>query len=409
MWRNRNVWIIWLGELIAGLGLWTSIIGNLEFMQQHVPSDFMKSLILFIGLLAGVLIGPLAGRIIDSSKKKTVLLYSGVGRMISVCFMFVALHEQSVLWMVMFAISLQISAAFYFPALQAVIPLAVAEKDLLTMNGIHMNVGTIGRIAGTALAGLMLTVMSLYSLYAASLVAYAVLLAATWFLNVNETDERQELRRTAGGARNAKGFSEVIPLLKGMPVVTRILLLMIIPTLFIGGFNLMVINISELQHDSTIKGLLYTVEGTCFMLGTFLVKRLSFGTMMQRLVALSAMVGVSHLLLFFADSKPMSLIAFGLFGISVGCFFPIASTFFQTQIPREYHGRFFSFRTMYDRVLFQVVLLCTGLLLDMMGLQHMVLWFGGFSLLLVLYFATRPTKETTKIGTGEAPQAAGGQ
>ena len=34
------------------------------------PSDFMKSVILFIGLLAGVLVGPMAGRIIDQYEKK---------------------------------------------------------------------------------------------------------------------------------------------------------------------------------------------------------------------------------------------------------------------------------------------------------------------------------------------------
>jgi DHA3 family macrolide efflux protein-like MFS transporter len=48
MWRNRNVWIVLTGEFIAGLGLWTSIIANLEFMQRYIPSDFMKSLILFV-------------------------------------------------------------------------------------------------------------------------------------------------------------------------------------------------------------------------------------------------------------------------------------------------------------------------------------------------------------------------
>lgn len=70
MWKNKNVWIVLSGEFVAGLGLWFGIIGNLEFMQKNVPSDFMKSLILFTGLLAGVLVGPLAGRLIDSCSKK---------------------------------------------------------------------------------------------------------------------------------------------------------------------------------------------------------------------------------------------------------------------------------------------------------------------------------------------------
>ena len=37
----------------------------------------------------------------------------------------------------------------------------------------------------------------------------------------------------------------------------------------------MVINISEMQHDPTIKGFIYTIEGIAFMLGAFVIKRLS--------------------------------------------------------------------------------------------------------------------------------------
>ena len=56
--------------MIAGLGLWTGIIGNLEFMQEKIPSDFVKALIMSVGLLAGIITGPLAGRSLTSQRKK---------------------------------------------------------------------------------------------------------------------------------------------------------------------------------------------------------------------------------------------------------------------------------------------------------------------------------------------------
>ena len=71
--------------------------------------------------------------------------------------------------MIAFMVALQISAAFYFPALQSVIPLIVREHELLQMNGVHMNVGTIARIAGTSLGGILLVVMSLQYMYAFSM------------------------------------------------------------------------------------------------------------------------------------------------------------------------------------------------------------------------------------------------
>ncbi|PYI55697.1 MFS transporter [Paenibacillus flagellatus] len=430
MWRNRNVWIVLSGEFVAGLGLWMSIIANLEFMQQKIPSDFVKSLILFTGLLAGVLIAPWAGRVIDSTSKKKVLMLSGAGRIVSVCFMFAALYFDSVWWMVLFAVTLQMAAAFYFPALQSVIPLVVKESELLALNGVHMNAGTLARILGTTLAGLMLAVMSLKGLYIGSFIAYIALLAATWFLNVPEAGKeagtsgsermakpqisaaaavnRKEATESLGkeeeasvgeagdssdadaAARSGGGFKALLPVLRAQPIVVAVLWLSLVPTLFIGAFNLMIINISELQHDSQIKGLLYAVEGISFIAAGFLVKKLGDGgNPLTRLFAFAALVAAALCLLAFADSRLWSMVSFGLFGLAAGCFFPVASTMFQRHIPKPFHGRFFSFRGMLDRVMFQVVLLGTGLLLDTIGLKRMVIGYGVLSFALIALFFLR--------------------
>jgi predicted MFS family arabinose efflux permease len=163
--------------------------------------------------------------------------------------------------------------------------------------------------------------------------------------------------------------------------------------LFLGGFNLMVIEISELQDDSTIKGLIYTVEGICFMLGAFLVKRITEKYNPTSLMFIfTTVVAITQLSLYFADSKLLSLVSFGVFGFSLGFFFPIAATIFQTKIPKDFHGRFFSFKNMLDRVMFQVVLLATGLFLDTIGFHYMVLVFGLLSLGLVAFFALKHSK-----------------
>ncbi|WP_220788161.1 MFS transporter [Bacillus paramobilis] len=377
MWRNKNVWIVLIGEFIAGLGLWLGILGNLEFMQKYVPSDFMKSVILFIGLLAGVLVGPMAGRFIDQYEKKKVLLYAGFGRVISVIFMFFAIQFESIAFMIAFMVALQISAAFYFPALQSVIPLIVREHELLQMNGVHMNVGTIARIAGTSLGGILLVVMSLQYMYAFSMAAYALLFLSTFFLQFEDKKSTTPSKQAA----KDNSFMEVFRILKGIPIAFTALILSIIPLLFIAGFNLMVINISEMQHDPTIKGFIYTIEGVAFMLGAFVIKRLSDHFKPEKLLYFFAVcTAFAHLSL---DIKWMSLTSFGLFGFSVGCFFPIMSTIFQTKVEKSYHGRLFSFRNMFERVMFQIVLLGTGFFLDTIGLQYMVLIFGVISLLII--------------------------
>ncbi|PFP31378.1 MFS transporter [Bacillus sp. AFS073361] len=400
MLRNKNVWILLTGEFIAGLGLWLGVIGNLEFMQEKLPSDFLKSLLLAAGLLAGVAFGPYAGRLTDQVSKKTVMLLAGFVRAVSVVFMLIAIATGSIWWMVVFLVLLQISAAFYFPALQAALPLIVSEKDLLQLNGIHMNVSTLSRIIGTAVAGILLVILPLSMLYVGSLVAYIGLFILTWFLNI---DESKDLLIAKNSRTEKTSFKDVFPIIKGLPIVLMTLIMTLVPVLFLGGFNLVVINISELQDSSAIKGWIYTTEGISFMLGAFLIKLISGRTSPYIILfACSFLIGGSQLLLYLADVPVLSVVAFAFFGFSVGCFFPTAATIFQTKIPKEFHGRFFSFRNMLDRVTFQIVLLISGFLLDLIGLKLMCVLFGGISIIMTTLFYTRhkylqsrPVKQNT--------------
>lgn len=384
MWKNRNVWIILTGEFIAGLGLWLGIIGNLEFMQEKIPSDFLKSLLMATGLVAGIVVGPYAGKITDQKSKKSVMLWSGLLRTVSVLFMLIAIATGSVWWMLVFFVSIQISAAFYFPALQAAIPLIVKDNDLLQLNGVHMNVATLSRIIGTAVAGILLVLLPLSMLYIGSFVAYLGLLILTWFLNFEENTNTPSARNNTAGKTS---FKDVLPVIKGLPIVLMTLLMTLVPLLFLGGFNLLVINISELQDSSAIKGYIYAAEGVSFMIGAFFIKKISDNFSPYKILfGSSLLVGFSQIMLYFADVFVVTIAAFLVFGFSVGCFFPTASTIFQTKVPKDFHGRFFSFRNMLDRIGFQVVLLLTGFLLDFIGLQLMCALYGGLTVILTIIF-----------------------
>lgn len=385
MWKNRNVWILLSGEFIAGLGLWLGIIGNLEFMQEKVPSDFLKSILLAVGLVAGILVGPYAGRLTDQLSKKKVMLIAGFVRAVSVIFMLVAISTSSIWWMLVFFVLIQVSAAFYFPALQASIPLVVGEKDLLQLNGVHMNVSTLSRIIGTAVAGVFLVMMPLFMLYICSLIAYIALFILTFFLNIDET--KAVVTQPTMKHAEKTSFKDVFPIIKRIPIVYMTLLMTLVPLLFLGGFNLMVINISELQDSSGIKGWIYFTEGISFMLGAFFIKKISDKSSPYTILfSCSFLIGVSQVLLYLADIPLISLLAFLLFGFSVGCFFPTAATIFQTKVPKEFHGRFFSFRNMLDRIVFQVVLIITGFLLDLIGLQFMCVLFGCLAIIMTTVF-----------------------
>ncbi|UOE94094.1 MFS transporter [Alkalihalobacillus sp. LMS39] len=385
--KNKNIWILLTGEFIAGFGLWLGIIGDLAFMQDKVPSDFHKSLILAIGILAGIAIGPLSGRIVDQYKKKNIMLCAGIGRLISVGFMFIAIETGSIAWMLAFLISINVAAAFYFPALQATIPLVVEEKKLLHINGLYMNISTLSRVLGTAAAGVFLTIMSLSMLYVIAFISYALLLVLTTFLNIKEPNREKE--KSPEEENTKQSFKELFPIIKERPTIFPTLFLTLVPLLFIGGFNLIVINISEALENPSIKGWLYTIEGVAFIFGTLFVRRFGFNTPFKKLFILSIVIAFAQLMLFYVQFSYLTILAFVLFGFAVGCFFPIATMIFQMTIPPMYHGRFFSFRGMVDDFMYQIILLSTGLMLDTLGLQQMMITYGILSFLITSWFYLR--------------------
>ncbi|MGM9923242.1 MAG: MFS transporter [Bacillus sp. (in: firmicutes)] len=388
---NRNVWILMMGEFIANMGLWLGTIGNLEFLQNLVPSDLHKSLILLVGMLAGVLFAPLAGKVIDQTSKKKVMIYSSLLRIGSVLFMFIAISQSSIIWMCVYMVLIGIANAFYLPALQSTIPLIVEEHQLMGINGLHMNVGTIARIMGTALAGILLLYLTLFQIYFLSMVAYAFILICTFMLTIKDDAPRKAARKE--GKASSGGFKEVWSVITSTPVVLMGLILLLIPTLFLGSFNLMVLKISEMQADPAIKSWLYTAEGVCFMIGAFLARKATDDKNPINVMLFAAfLMAGTHLSLYFADLQIPAIISFGIFGFAAGIFFPISATLFQKAVQREMHGRFFSFKGMADRLLFQAILVSAGLFLDTIGFKSMVLIFGVISMVIVILFAINRMK-----------------
>jgi len=199
--------------------------------------------------------------------------------------------------------------------------------------------------------------------------------------------DEEIVEKTEHNTKDKGSFKEVLPILVQYPIVLVTLALIIIPILFLGSFNLVVMSISELHNSSSISGIIYTVEGIGFMLGAFLIKRIGqrfkTGVILFTTVLL---MGIFQSTLYFADVQVLAVATFGFYGFVIGLFFPTTMTIFQRQVPKEFHGRFFSFRTMIDQASMQIVLLSTGALLDLVGLQFMGLMFGLFSLTITISF-----------------------
>ncbi|MFC0189279.1 MFS transporter [Fictibacillus aquaticus] len=380
MWRNKNFLLIMGGTLIVDVGFWFGIIGNLEFLQQNIESSFYQSLFLIVGIVMAVMLAPIAGRIVDQAPKKQVIVWSSFVRIFAVCFMFAAIKTGDVWWMLMYSIFMGAAASFTMPAFQALLPIILEREQLLGANSLLQNMMTVSRIAGTALAGYMLVKVSLFSLYFITLIAYTATFVCLTFLNVNE----KRAKTIKDKKKEKSSFKDVFPIFKEHPAIITPFLLVIVPYLFLAGFNLMIIEISDLQNDQSIKGTLYVVEGISVFAGSVILKKfLKQRAIVPVLLGAVTLVAVSQLTLYFADIHWMPFISFALFGLTVGVYFPVSNTIFQVEVPHEFHGRFFSFKRMVESLMFPIFMIATGYFLDSIGIQQMAVLYGAISLVIV--------------------------
>ncbi|MCX2829868.1 MFS transporter [Bacillus pseudomycoides] len=378
LFRNKNLSIVLFSQLVFQLGIWFGTIGNLRFLQLHLTSSFFQAFFLVIGGVIGVLIGPYAGRYIDSTSKTKVLQLVGIMRIISVICMLLAIYTDSLWWMLVYSIGIGCSASFFNPTIQSIIPKIIHTDQLIMVNAINVNIITVSRIFGAVLAGVLLTIAPLYTLFLIALIAYVLLYILNQLLVVKEDDFQR------GTAKSTFHFREIIPLFHKNYLLKMVLILSIIPLIFISGFNLFVIEISH-QSNSSIMGILYFVEGTSILIAGFFVKKLVRHSLqpVKILLLICFFMGISQWLLSFSIIS-LSIFAFGLFGLAYGIFNPLLYTFSQQTIPSELHGRFFSLKTMLDRTVLQLFLVLIGFLLDYIGYQLLVMALGTLTIVIVI-------------------------
>lgn len=369
LFRNRNFVIIMMGETLSNSAMWIGILANLQFLQEVVPSDFLKSLVLVTGPILGILISPKAGVVIDRHSKKSVIMWSSLVQLISAGMQVIAMYLHSVPIMILGLLILNVANSFYLPTLNSVIPLVVSKEALVRANAAFTNVVTITRIVATGVAGVLLTLLPLHGMYLLSVGLFALMFGMRYMLQFEEGKSAQT--KTTG---KKISFFEVFSLMRSVPALIVLTISGTLVFLFLGGFNLLILKFSEVQNNPALKGILYTVEGISILIGGTVTRRLlTGGDLLRRNVVLLSGVAAALFMMHFSDSKWFVISGFALFGLVLGIWLPTNGAIPQLIVPEDIRGRYFAFQGMWNRTIFQIALVLTGALLELIGLpMHML-------------------------------------
>src|SRR3954452_10377893 len=189
---NRNFRAFFIGQVISTVGTWMQMLAQAWLVLQLANSGSALGITIALQTLPVLLIGAWGGVIADRVNNRRLLLLTTVASMAQAAglgFM-VASGHITVHWVYLFATFVGLIAAFDRPAMQALIYELVGPDDLPSAVGIASTINSTGRLAGPALAGVLISTVGIASCFFVNAVSFAAVLVALLTLRTSEMFQR---------------------------------------------------------------------------------------------------------------------------------------------------------------------------------------------------------------------------
>jgi MFS transporter, DHA3 family, macrolide efflux protein len=235
LFRNRHFMALWIGQLVSFVGDYFEWLAIPILVQSMTGSTLMVGLALISNSIPVLLLGPIAGVFVDRWDRKKTMLAADVLRalLILVCLTVQSPDQVWIYFVVGFGMS-SISR-FFFPALNASLPLIVTDKeDLVVANGMMQIVQTVGLLAGPAMAGLVIGFWGAPAAFIIDSLTFLISAVAILTVTIPHTNPGNNRLNEVWGE-----LKEGVAYLFGNPVMRSVLNLMTVVMLGIGAINVL--------------------------------------------------------------------------------------------------------------------------------------------------------------------------
>jgi MFS family permease len=197
---------LWTAGVVTTIGAQMTVVAVPVQIYTLTHSSAYVGLTGLFGLVPLVVFGLWGGAIADAVDRRTLLLASGAGiSLMSLALWVVAASGVGSVWLVLCLFAVQQGLlAINQPTRSAVLPRILPTDELPAANALNMTVFQFGAIVGPVLAGALIPLIGLSTLYLADALALLATLWATWRL------PKLPPTTTENGARPTAGLRDVL-------------------------------------------------------------------------------------------------------------------------------------------------------------------------------------------------------
>jgi MFS family permease len=332
--RNPALSRLLAGEFVSGIGDWLYLVAILVVVYAESNSPVLLGVIGAARILPYVLLSVPAGIVADRFDRRMVLLVTDVGRgLLMVALAGAVIVDASAIVVVAISIVAACFSTFFNPAIAALVPTLVNERDLGPANSAWATLDNVAFIIGPALAGLLLAQGGLAFAFLINAATFGVVAIVLWRLPVptrapTVVGDGDATDRPAGWRGMASAMSGPLILDAGVSFV-------------LGGVNVLTVLLAVdvlgagesgtgfLQAATGVGGVIAGVAG-----GALLARRLRVPLLIGGFVGALGLAWLA-----FSGSLVPAMIGIGIAVGGLLLLDVVNTTFIQRLIPDEQRGR----------------------------------------------------------------------
>ncbi len=387
--NNKHFRNLWLGQMTSQVATnMLTFVLVLRIYQTTVSNTAVSLLILTLGLPA-VVVGILAGTLVDSWDKRNVLIITNLLRTILILGFFFS--SETPLWVYLLILAISITTQFFVPAEAPTIPRLVSKELLLPANSLFTFTFYTSMVVGYIFSGPALRFFGNHNVF---LFLSALLAMAAFFVSqIPSEGKKAQVKMKFGKEEAVKIYRDFLSGLKFIKeekeVGLAIFLQTVVQALFVclatlaPGFADTILKIEVRDASYIILG----PAGVGLILGALLVGQFGQKVSKERLINIGIVcAGVLLFLLAILagwGGLVVTLLLLGLLGVFTALVTVSSSTMLQEYTPSALQGRVYGFVTAFVGGAAILPVAFTGLAADLFGIRIVIF----FLALLVLAFA----------------------
>lgn len=338
----RDFRLLWAGSLVSSLGSWLLTIAIPAHVLLVTGSLRDTGLTLAAEYLPLLILGPVAGVVVDRCDRRRLLIAANLFCAVAVAMMLLGTSPGRY-WVLYLALIAENSGTVLSsPALQAMTPAVVGTGPLLSSaNSLTSASSGIVRLVGGPLGAILFAACGIQALIVADSLSYVMAAIAIALTARSERGDRRRANGKPAARRLARDLRQGLQALRGQPAVRPLLPVTVIYLAANASLSALLIPLGiQRLGGGEHTGLLLACLGVGFLLGAPVIRVLIDRIQPRNLLAVTlAVTACGYFLLFSSRSLATALPAAVIIGTFGSMSLVIPQTTMQRLIPDAVLGR----------------------------------------------------------------------